>query len=197
MIVTLTGVSASGKTTIEKGLRTCLDNLKPVVSHTTRPPGEGDLPGNYAHLSEQEFKKMEDAGEFIWSVYVFKNHYGTAFKSLQDTVSELDTVFLMVIEPDSVKKLRAFAEKMNIKVVSFYVFSPPPEVLKERLRKRGRETAEQIEIRIVEAAEWDEKALNSGIPYIFIRNDGEVWETVDEVVKIIELFEKLPSKIDF
>jgi guanylate kinase len=197
MIVTLTGVSATGKTTIEKNLRARFDNLKPVISHTTRPPGEGDLLGNYAHLSEEEFKRMEDAGEFIWAVYIFGNHYGTAFKSLEDTIPEPDTIFLMVLEPDSIKKLRNFSEKINIKVVSFYILSPPPEVLRERLWNRGRETAGLIERRIIEAALWDERAKNSGIPYIFVRNDGEVHEAVDEVVRAIELYRRLPSKIDF
>ena len=195
MIVTLTGASAAGKTTIENGLRKRLD-IRPVVSHTTRPPRESDLSGNYAHVSEAEFKRMKEAGEFIWSVFLFGNYYGTAMKSLEETALEPDTIFLMLLEPDSVRTLRLFSDRMNIKTASFYIISPLPDVLRDRLQKRG-DKPEQIEKRITESAKWDENALKSNIPYIFVKNEGPVEEAVGEILRTIELFKKLSSKIYF
>jgi len=184
VIVTLSGVSASGKTTIEKGLRLHFNNLKPVISYTTRPPSKSDLSGNYVHLSREEFKRMKDVGEFIWDVYIFGNQYGTTHKSLRDTLAEPDSIFFMVIEPESVRKLRLFARESGIKVVSFYILSPAPEVLRKRLSDRGREDAKQIENRIIEAVQWDKKALCSDIPFLFVGNsqhDPEARAAVSEV----------------
>jgi guanylate kinase len=180
MIVTLTGASGAGKTTIAGGLRERFDNTKPIVSYTTRSPRPSDLPGEYAYISEAEFEKMRSANEFLWSVFVHGTHYGTALRSLEEAVREPETVFLMILTPDVIRTIRLYAGKMESGVVSFYVVSPPAQVLRARLQKRGDEPA-SIEKRIADCARWDKEALNSGIPYVFIRNDGEI----DSVVSTI------------
>ena len=172
MIVTLTGASAAGKSTVGKWLRKRFgDILKPVVSITTREPRESDPPGEYKYISVEEFQKMKHAGKFIWDVCPYgTDRYGTLFQSLQETEREPDSVFLMVLELDSVGTLHLHAKKMGLNVHSFYVVSPPEKELRRRLTERG-DKPEDIERRIKESAKWDDRALRSGIPYVFIRND--------------------------
>lgn len=209
MIVVLAGASGAGKSTIGEWLRKSFGvNLKPVVSYTTRERKDSDPPGEYAYVSREEFKKMKQAGKFMWDVCPHgTDYYGTMFESLEETNREPDSIFLMVLEPDSVGTLHIHAKRMDLKVVPFYIVSPSVEELRWRLQHRARQEREKkmakmradgvtepkiwvwlkdealkdrrvIEGRIRDCLKWDERALESKIPYVFVRNDldntGEV-----------------------
>ena len=201
MIVTLSGASGAGKSTIGEWLRKRFGvNLKPIVSYTTREPREADPPGEYAYVSVEEFERMKQAGKFIWFVFVSGNWYGTTFSSLEETKLEPNTIFLMILEPDSVGTLHIHTKKMGLKIIPFYIISPSVEELRWRLQNRARQERDKkiskmrsqgraemdvwewlkqqrlkdqaaLERRLLDCLNWDERALESKIPYVFIRND--------------------------
>jgi len=121
MIVTLTGASGVGKSTIGKWLRTFLVCfLKPIQSLTTREPRESDPFDEYTYVSSEEFEKMKIEGKFIWEVCPHGTYYyGTTLESLQEARQNPDKVFLMILEPRSVKTLLLYAKEITWK---FFLF---------------------------------------------------------------------------
>jgi len=188
MILTLTGASGAGKTTITNLLLSRLPNAKRIASHTTRSHRETDPLGEYIYLNSSEFMKMDMNGEFLWTVKVHGDYYGTAVKLVDEALNDGDTVYIMVLVKVSISILTSYAQAMAKanRVKSFYILSPGAEVLRGRLEKRG-DDKETIERRLIGCAEWDSAAKRSNILFIFLKNDKELGETVDEIICAVSL----------
>ena len=175
--------------------------LKPVISITTRERRDADPQGEYAYVLREEFARLKKTGKLIWDVCPYgTDQYGTMYESLEETNNEPDTVFLMILEQDAVRTLYLHAERLGLKIVSSYILSPPEDELRRRLEKRARHERDkkvskmraegqpesdiwewlvqqrgtdqvELERRIAGSREWDARALASGIPYVFVRND--------------------------
>lgn len=186
MILTLTGASGAGKTTTAKEL---LKNLpidaRMVPSYTIRKlrkPRPTDIPGEYKCVSRFWFWLLKTVGAFLWTVYPHGNSYGTTKRWVIRALKDDNTVYIMILTPAAVKKLKNFAENNGYsdRIFSYYVLSPPQEVLRERIRLRG-DDKDEIEKRLTDCLKWDQDALNSGILYEFVRNDHEIDEVVAEI----------------
>lgn len=185
MILTLTGASGSGKTTIaEELLKEFPIESQLVPSYTTRKPRDTDLPGEYVYIGKFKFWLMDLLGIFIWTVYPHGNNYGTTKLWVKRALRNDNLVYIMILTPDAVKKLNSFAEKLGYfeQVFCFYILSPPREVLRERLKKRG-DSEEEVEKRLANCSKWDWEAFGSGIRYEYLRNDKEVEVTVEKLKK--------------
>lgn len=181
MILTLTGASGAGKTTIAKRILEKLPNARMLTSYTTRQPRETDLRGEYSYISEEEFRAMQDRGEFLWAVFVHGIHYGTTLRSLQEAADKPKEIFIMILFYSVLLTLWSYAKKINLSVYSSYILSPSPAILEERLNKREADP-ELIKKRIEDCLTWDDEAWNSGIPYFFVKNETTVEEAVDKVI---------------
>ena len=78
----ITAPSGAGKTTlIKKVLEYAQENNKNVklsVSHTTRPPRDGEEDGvDYLFITEDDFKQNIKNGDYIEYANVHGNYYGT------------------------------------------------------------------------------------------------------------------------
>ena len=69
-------------------------------------------------------------------------------------------------------------------MLPFYIRSPPEQLLRARLEKRG-ETSETIERRMKESRNWGGQAERSDIPYVFITNNGTIDEMAEQVRKCL------------
>lgn len=190
MILTLTGASGAGKTTIAKGL---LKNLpidaQMVPSYTIRKPRNTDIPGEYKYVSKFRFWFLKTMGAFIWTVHVHGNDYGTTKRWVIRALRDDGMVYIMSLTPDTIKKLREFAEEKGLldQVYSFYVSSPSQEVLRERLKLRG--DGEEIEKRLTDCIKWDAEARTSGISYKFVTNNGTIESVTEEVItRFLQMF---------
>ncbi|OGM98644.1 MAG: hypothetical protein A2915_02275 [Candidatus Yanofskybacteria bacterium RIFCSPLOWO2_01_FULL_41_34] len=186
MILTLTGASGAGKTTIAKKL---LKNLtidaQMVPSYTIRKfrkPRPTDIPGEYKYVTRLWFWFLEKIGAFLWTVHVHGNSYGTTKRWVVRGLRDDNTIHIMILLSDAIKTLREFAEEKGLldQVYSFYICSPPQEVLRVRLEKRGDSQGE-VKKRLADCLKWDQNALSSGISYEFVKNDGEIREAVVEI----------------
>ena len=144
--------SGAGKTTLCDALRQTPDFVY-SVSCTTRAPRAGENDGeDYHFLSEGEFLERVKAGEFLEHAEVHGKYYGTL---RQPILSNLDSGVDVLIDIDiqGAAAIRTVDDEF-IRRALCDVFIMPPDLdeLRRRLTKRGTETTEQIELRLMNAA---------------------------------------------
>lgn len=163
--------SGAGKTTLCDALRQTPDFVY-SVSCTTRPPRAGELEGeDYHFLSEPDFLARVEAGEFLEYAKVHEHFYGTLRGPL---VANLQNGVDVLIDVDiqGAASIRSFRDETIARALcDVFIMPPDLDELRRRLTKRGTETAQQIELRIVTAAR--EMALWRDYRYTIISKSME------------------------
>ena len=144
--------SGAGKTTLCDALRQTPDFVY-SVSCTTRAPRAGENDGeDYHFLSQAEFLARVKAGEFLEYAEVHGQYYGTLQQPIRKSLDRGIDV-LIDVDIQGAAAIRSFDDEF-IRRALCDVFIMPPDLdeLRRRLTKRGTETAEQIELRLINAA---------------------------------------------
>ena len=148
-LVIISSPSGGGKGTLIGMLMNEVDNIWLSISATSRKPREGEKDGvEYYFLSRDEFKnEIENDGFLEWAEYS-GNFYGTPRKHVEEHLRQGDVV-LLEIEVQGAQNIMKKCEGCHT------VFIEPPslEVLECRLRGRGTETEEAIQLRLKTAQE--------------------------------------------
>mgnify|MGYP001559264842 FL=1 len=198
MILTLTGASGAGKTTIAGELLKKLPiyaRMVPSYTTSTRKPRPTDLPGEYKYVSKFRFWFLKKIGAFLWTVYPHGNSYGTTKRWVSRALKDDSTVYVMLLFSDAIKKLNGFAEEVGYsnQVFSFFILSPAQEILRERLKSRGDEEGE-IEKRIADCIKWDSEAKISDISYEFVENNSTIESVTEKVItEFVQKFDDCDS----
>ena len=145
----LSAPSGAGKTTILKKVMEQVRNLAFSISHTTRAPRKGETNGiDYHFVSVDEFQSMRDKNVFLEWAEVHGNFYGTSRPAVlaqleggQDIILDIDVQGAAIIAADN-----------SVKAVSVFVAPPSLAELEKRLRGRGTDKNETIELRLNNAA---------------------------------------------
>lgn len=144
LVLIVSGPSGSGKSTLVRMLLE-LPGTMLSISATTRPPRQGENDGQWYHfVSEEEFQRMADRGEFLEFARVFGKHsYGTPKKWLQRArAQKLDLVLEIDVQgSDQVKRQLPEA-------VSIFVLPPSRQELEKRIRARGQDSDDEIRTRL-------------------------------------------------
>ena len=139
--------SGAGKTSLVKELISSLNSLSVSVSHTTRQKREGEIDGkDYFFISVEKFKMMQVDSAFLESAQVFDNFYGTAQKTVEDTLLQGNDVILE-IDWQGAQQIR----KLLPTSISIFFLPPSIETLRQRLEGRGKDDAEIIARRMRDA----------------------------------------------
>lgn len=139
MIVTLTGPSCSGKSTLEKAL--IKQGFASLISTTTRPQRVGEVNGeSYYFISGSEFATKALNSEFVESVEFNSNRYAVSKAEMQRVLA-LGKPVVLVVEPGGLVQIREYAEEKRIEIFSIFL-DIPTEVLAERFLKRFRNEVE-------------------------------------------------------
>ena len=134
------GPSGVGKGTIIKELIKENDNLKYSVSSTTRLPRKGEINGvNYDFLTQDEFKKAIEKGDFLeWAVYN-ENYYGTKKTVVDNALKNSKSIILEIEIQGAIQIMEKCPDAVFI-----FILPPSYEELEKRLRGRNTEDEQTI-----------------------------------------------------
>lgn len=161
----ISGPSGAGKGTLVARVREQLPGLGLTVSATTRGPRAGEVDGvHYYFLTNDEFSRRIEAGEFVEWAQVHDHRYGTLASEVD---RNLATGQSLILEID-VQGALAVKERFPHAVLIF-IEPPSLDVLRERLLGRGSETPESLELRLHTAEE--EMLLRDRYDEVIVNDD--------------------------
>jgi guanylate kinase len=136
--------SGSGKTTLLQHLLRTFDDLKFSVSHTTRPPRQGEKDTvDYYFTDRATFMRMAELGEFLEWAEFNGQLYGTTRAFVEEQIGAGRDVILD-IDVQGAKQV-----KNTIKdATAIFVLPPSFEELKRRLKDRMLESDDVIRRRL-------------------------------------------------
>jgi len=177
-VFVITGPSGVGKGTLIRLLRERVPELALSVSATTRAPRAGEEDGiDYHFLSDAEFARRVEAGEFVeWAEYSGRR-YGTLRSELERHLAEGRPVVLEI----EVQGARQVRETMP-EAVQIFIEPPDREALKDRLVGRGTDDPDAIARRLAVAEE--ELAAAGEFQYRVVNDRLDV--AVARLVEIVE-----------
>lgn len=182
-ILLISGPSGSGKSTLLNRLLKEDKNLYFSISSTTRAIRDGEIDGvNYYYISEEEFKKDIENGNFLEWAYVHKNYYGTPLKPILQAFSEGKiAVFDIDVQGFNIAKTK-FAEN----ITSVFITTINKKELKKRLENRGTDKPEIIENRLMNAVGEMEHILE--YDYFLVNDDIEKsYKNLKAILKSMKL----------
>lgn len=146
-LVVFTAPSGAGKTTIAKHLlKTYEKQLSFSISATTRKKRKDEVDGrDYYFLSEEEFMKRVDNGEFIEWEEVYEGRYYGTLKEEVDRIVESGKKVVFDVDIIGAQDIK---EKYDERCLVIFVKPPSFRELVSRLTSRGSETPQSLEKRI-------------------------------------------------
>lgn len=148
------------------------------ISHTTRNPREGETNGvQYHFISREQFEADIAAGKFLETCEIHGNLYGTSYAAIE-AVSSQGKICVLDINIDGAMAIHK--TKLNPYIIFFKPVSL--ELLEERLRGRGTETEEVIQVRMNTARE-EMRRVDGECNYIF--NQVIVNDKLDETLAVM------------
>ncbi|WP_287111017.1 guanylate kinase [Methylobacillus sp.] len=128
-MVTLTGMTCSGKSTLERRLVT--EGYSRIISTTTRKPRPGEVDGkDYYFVSNTEFLEGYTNGGFVEVAHFAGNHYG-ATKAEFERVLALGNPVVIVVEPSGRDQIVSWGSSTGVTVIQCNV-----EASAEKLAQR-------------------------------------------------------------
>jgi guanylate kinase len=139
--------SGAGKSTLCRLLMARLPNLRYSVSTTTRPPREGEVAGvDYYFTDVDTFRAGIQTHQWAEWAEVHGNYYGTSAAFIDHERAAGHDV-LLDIDVQGAAQLRAKYPE----AVTIFILPPSAAVLRQRLEKRGADTPDVIEKRMINA----------------------------------------------
>lgn len=172
-LIVIAAPSGAGKTTLVHALIERNPDFVFSVSYTTRPKRPNEEHGrDYFFVSEQEFRRLDRAGEFLESARVFDNYYGTSRSQVESELAKGRNVVLE-IDWQGARQVRAAMPECR----SIFILPPSVEALEQRLRSRRTDSEAVIRRRLRDSlsdlSHWDE------FDYVVINDDLE--RAIDEL----------------
>ncbi len=180
-IIAVSAPSGTGKTTIVKKILEYFPELVFSVSATTRQKRDYEKEGvDYFFISEDEFKKKIDKGEFVEWEKFYDYYYGTYKSFIEDNINQGKS---LIIEIDVYGALSL--KKIYPDSILIFIYPPSFEELGNRLRNRNTEDEVDFKKRIERAKM--ELSLMSKFDYLVENKDLEkaISETENIISKII------------
>jgi guanylate kinase len=178
ILLVLSAPSGCGKTTILRQVMADLPGLAFSVSHTTRQPRPGEEDGrDYHFVTPEQFRAIRDeqpSGFLEWAE-VHGNFYGT---SRADVETRLTAGMDVVLDIDIQGGVQI---RRNAEPVTVFIAPPSLTELEQRLRGRGTETEQSLNIRLANA----EKEMQAAPDYTYLVVNDQLDQAVLALQAII------------
>ncbi len=185
--IVFAGPSGVGKGTIVNILMKRYPSLFGFsVSHATRAPRPGEENGvHYNFVSVQEMERAIANNEFIEYAQVHTNYYGSSFEAVEK-VRSLGKICILDIDIQGVQNVK----KSSLDCEYIFIAPPSIEELEARLRGRGTETEEKIQVRMNNArGELAFGNVEGNFDLFVVNNDLEI--AVESILSYLK--KKFPS----
>jgi len=160
--------SGAGKSTLTQRLVRSVPDLSFSISFTTRKPRPGEVDGqDYFFIDDARFDALVEEGGFVEWVEVYGRRYGTGRAWLDGVLATGRDVLLDIETTGAMNLRRAIPEARMI-----FILPPSAAALEQRLRSRGKDSDEQIRIRMQHAKH--ELELYSAYDYLILNDDLEL-----------------------
>ena len=182
-IIVLSAPSGSGKSTIIQELMQKPGlNLGFSISATSRKPrGEEKHGKEYYFLSEEEFKRNVEDGNFVEWEEVYK---GVCYGTLISEVEKITRVGKNLIMDVDVKGALNIKQRFGEESLLIFIMPPDKETLEKRLISRGTDSPETI-LKRLQKSEY-EMSFSGQFDKVVINDDLE--EAVSKVENYIRAF---------
>ncbi len=172
-LVILISPSGGGKTVIFTKILAGNSEIKYSVSFTTRKARSNEIDGvHYNFITEEKFLEMKGSGDFLESAVVHGYWYGTSKSYINNALQK--NHIIMDIDVQGAKQIM----NSDIDHITIFILPPSREVWLERLKGRGTDSDEVIQVRL-ESAEKEIQEIRD-FQYLVINDD------LDKAVKDIE-----------
>jgi len=179
-IIIISSPSGAGKTTLCKMLLKKLKNVILSISYTSRNMRLNEVNGrDYHFVSKEKFVELKKNNYFIETSSNFKNLYGSPIMNIRKSNS-INKNILFDIDWRGARKIRKNFYKKDI--VDIFILPPSVKELKKRLIKRGRDSKNEIELRLSYAL--DEIKHYNEYSYVLINQN--IHNTANDIIKIIK-----------
>lgn len=170
--------SGAGKSTLVNALLTKEPDIKLSTSFTTRPPRPGEVNGREYHfISIDDFIVRKNKHEFLECAEVHGNYYGTS-RILINQFMQSGTDMLLEIDWQGAQQVKLQYPQS----VGIFILPPSIEALDLRLKRRGQDSPQTINRRLLAAG--GEIAHAPEFEYVIINQEFEV--ALSELVAIVK-----------
>jgi guanylate kinase len=186
-IFIISGPSGAGEDSIIEGLSHKMP-LERIVTTTTREPRPGESQGMpYYFLSQEEFQKRLQNGEFVEYAQQYNgNFYGVTREEL-DRVAASGKIGIWKVEYQGVMTIK----KLFPEIKAILITVASLDVLEQRIRRRDQHVSEEyIQERMEYTKEWLKH--QDIYDYAVVNREGQLQVAIDEVSNIIR--QNLPQE---
>ena len=179
IIVILSSPSGAGKTTLVKKIAKD-NNFKISISHTTRKPRSNEKYGeDYYFINEKEFANLIKKQEFLEYAKVFENFYGSSKSKVIENLTNGKNV-IFDIDWQGTEQIKK--QKLNYKLISFFILPPSKTELFNRLKNRDMKDKNIVEQRMKQFNE----DINHWKNYDFVVINDDFQKCYLEIVELID-----------
>ncbi len=179
LLIVISGMSGAGKDSVLNELKKSPLPLEFIVTMTTRQPRSGEHNGvDYTFVTMETFRELISRDELLEWANVYGNYYGPPRAAVRDALNAGKDAILRV-DVQGVRTIKKAAPEC----VAIFLAAPSMAELERRLRSRGTESDEQLELRLKTAEE--ELTQLPLFDYMVFNREGELERAVAEIEAII------------